>query len=178
MDPFISIYAKILAFLTIIAGASIIFIILCFFAPLFKKRFLPFIKKYAIELACIVSLGAVIGSLLYSELIGFIPCKLCWFQRVFMYPLALILAIAVIKKDKRVTDYVLSLSLGGAIIAILHYYIQMSGSPNFLCPGTDPSLSCVQRLIFEFNFITIPLMSFMVFTLVALLMISRKLKTK
>lgn len=177
MTSFASTYTLILSILTILADISIVFIILCFIISKFKKQFLPFIKKYAIELSFIFSAAAVLGSFFYSEVIGFEPCKLCWFQRILMYPLPLILGIALAKKHTNVRDYILPLSIIGMIIAGIHYYTQISSaSTSFLCRGTEETISCIQRFIFEFNYITIPVMSFTVFALVTLLMTAQKLK--
>lgn len=177
MTSFASTYTLILSMLTFIADIGIIFIILCFFVPQFKKQFLPFIKKYAIELAFIVSFGATVGSFFYSEIIGFEPCKLCWFQRILMYPQPLILGIALAKKHTNVRDYILPFAILGMIIAGIHYYTQIGGTST-LCPESDTAISCIQRFIFEFNYITIPVMSFTVFALVSLLMVSQKIKLK
>lgn len=173
MASFASTYTAILSVLTMLADIGIIFIILCFFIPSLKKQVLPFIKKYAIELAFILSSGAVLGSFFYSEVIGFEPCKLCWFQRILIYPQPLVMGIALAKKHTNVRDYILPLSILGMIVAGIHYYTQISGTST-LCPGTDTAISCIQRLVFEFNYITIPVMSFTVFALIALLMVAQK----
>lgn len=177
MNSFATTYTATLSILTMLADIGIIFIILCFIIPSLKKQILPFIQKYAIKLAFIISAGAVIGSLFYSEIIGFEPCELCWFKRILMYPQPLILGIALAKKHTNVRDYILPLSILGMIIAGIHYYIQISETSS-LCPESDTAISCVQRLVFEFNYITIPIMSFTVFAFIALLMISQKNKSK
>ena len=60
------------------------------------------INRYGLYLAWVVSITAVLGSLYFSEIRGFIPCELCWIQRIFMYPIALILAIAVFREDSSI----------------------------------------------------------------------------
>lgn len=74
--------------------------------------------------AWFVSLVAMLGSLYFSEVQGFIPCELCWYQRIAMYPLVLILGIATFTNDTKAPRYVLPLSLLGGSISVLHYLEQ------------------------------------------------------
>lgn len=74
--------------------------------------------------AWIVSLTATLGSLYFSEIRKFIPCELCWYQRIMMYPLVLILGIATFQGDARVKKYVLPMAVIGAGISLMHYMEQ------------------------------------------------------
>lgn len=110
----------------------------------------------------IAGLAALVGSgltLLYSEVFGFLPCGLCWLQRVFLYPQVFLLAVALVKKDAKVGDYIIALSIPGFLIALYQHFIQMGGN-NFLpCPATPGAVDCGKRLIFELGYITFPLMA-------------------
>src|ERR1700748_1234388 len=76
--------------------------------------------RYRFYFAWLAALTATLGSLYFSEIKGFIPCDLCWYQRICMYPLAVILGIAVYRGDRSITRYVLPLAAVGALIALWH----------------------------------------------------------
>ena len=89
--------------------------------------------------AWVVSLVATFGSLYFSEIKGFIPCELCWYQRIFMYPLTLILGIGTFQNDSSVKKFVLPLALIGGSISLMHYLEQKI--PDF--GGIKPCMSGV-----------------------------------
>lgn len=82
------------------------------------------IRTYGLYLAWLVALIATGGSLYFSEVAGFIPCELCWYQRILMYPLAAILGIASYRDDRSIVIYSLPLSLSGAALSAFHYLLQ------------------------------------------------------
>lgn len=133
-----------------------------------SRAILKFVGRYAFELGLLIAFGAFGGSLYYSDFIGYEPCSLCWWQRIFIYPQLIIFAIGYWRKDKNAFDYTFALSIIGGIIALYHSYIQYGGSPLFEC-GVD-AVSCAQRFVFAFDYITIPLMALT--TLVTLGLIS------
>ena len=106
------------------------------------------------------------GSLIYSDVIGYEPCKLCWFQRIFMYPQVFLLALALWKKDKNIIDYTALLSIFGAIIAGYHYLLQLGIAPDLSCGAVGYSVSCAQRFVMNFGYITLPLMAFTAFLMI------------
>ena len=118
--------------------------------------------------AWIVALLATLGSLFYSDILGYTPCKLCWFQRIFMYPQAILLGVAFFRRDNRVLEYVLWLSGIGFLIAAYHYLIHIGLLPGS-CAVTGISVSCSQRFVMEFGYITIPMMSLTAFALTFLI---------
>ena len=74
--------------------------------------------------SAIIALVASLGSLYFSEVLLYVPCELCWYQRILMYPLVILLGIAAVKKDAGIVTYVLPLSIIGGSISIYHYLIQ------------------------------------------------------
>lgn len=123
-----------------------------------------------------IALFTTAGSLFFSEIAHFPPCKLCWYQRIFMYPQVVLLGIAAIKNDFSVRKYILPLSFIGLAIAVYQYILQMSPFP---LPCTDEIASCAAKQVVYFGYITIPLMSATAFTaIIALFLFSRKEKTK
>ena len=120
--------------------------------------------------AWFVALIATLGSLYFSEIKGFIPCELCWYQRIAMYPLVLILGIATFRNDAKVFIYVLPLSLLGGSISILHYLEQKV--PGF--GGIKPCVSgvpCSSEYINWFGFATIPFLALIAFILISVAMV-------
>lgn len=134
-----------------------------------------FIAKHAICVAFIISLTATLLSLYYSEIAGFIPCKLCWYQRIFLFPQPILFGIALWKKLPVVT-YSLALSLIGALIAAYHTALQFDIVPSLPC--AKDAVSCTQRFILEYGYITIPVMSLTAFLLLILLMLFARLAKK
>lgn len=124
------------------------------------------------ELAAGVALIATLGSLYLSEVGHLVPCRYCWFQRVCMYPLALILVIAVFTRDRRVRRYAAPLAAVGLTISTWHYLIQVfpsledANSCNLLNP-------CTVRYSWKFGFVSIPYMAGSAFVLVLVLLWGR-----
>jgi disulfide bond formation protein DsbB len=108
-------------------------------------------------LALLVALVATLGSLTYSEVVGFEPCRFCWYQRIAMYPLVPVIAVGAITRDPNLRRYVLPLSLIGAVISAYHYLIewfpQLEGNA---CSATVP---CSVRVVEVFGFVSIPFMA-------------------
>jgi len=155
------------------------FVYLIFLKPGKYPPLSSFLKKWGLFLAFLIALAAVSGSLFYSEIAGFAPCDLCWFQRIFMYPQVIILGIAIWKKDLGAIKYSLPLAIGGLIVALYHNYITYSGSAISVCSrSTFIGVSCLQRYVFEFGYITIPLMSLSAFALIALILFLIKKQAK
>lgn len=125
-----------------------------------------------IQMAFILSLSAALGSLFYSDIAGYIPCTLCWYQRVFMYPQVILFGAALWKRDNHVWLYSIPLSVAGGVIATYQYYLQLGGNPLIPCAKGGYASACAQRFVMEFGYITIPLMAATVFVLLILLGIS------
>jgi len=100
---------------------------------------------------------------LYYESLGFEPCPLCWWQRIALYPQVVVLAMAFWrgKYASSAIDFSIVLSIIGAGIALYHHALQMLPGSGLPCPATG--VSCAQRIFFEFNYMTYPLMAFSVF---------------
>lgn len=119
-----------------------------------------------------VALVATLGSLFFSEYAHFIPCRLCWFQRIAMYPLAIILLVAALRRDARAAlQYAIVFPVVGALIAIYHIYIEIH--PEAESAGCKVGASCATKWINEFGYVTIPVLSLTAFaTILALLLMA------
>lgn len=128
-------------------------------ADLLKKKFLArYIQTWGMLIALCTTAGASILTLVYSEVFGIIPCGLCWLERIFLYPQVFLIATALYYKDTVMPRYGIVLSVFGLIISLYHHYIQMGGSEFIKCPASGAS-DCAKRYIFEFDFVTFPLLS-------------------
>ncbi len=119
-------------------------------------------------LAFAVALTATLGSLYLSEIAHLPPCKYCWFQRIAMYPLALILGIAAWKKDRQVGRYVFPLATIGGLIASYHYLIE--NFPDLAGGVCDPVVPCTAPVVWEFGFVSVPFMALAAFSLIIVLL--------
>lgn len=125
------------------------------------------IRRVRLPLAAAISLGATAGSLYFSEVRNFEPCDYCWYQRIAMYPLGVVLAIAFIRKETSIRPYALTLAGIGALISAYHYRLQMFPGDDVSC---DPSNPCSFQWIDVFDFVSIPLMALGCFLAVLLLL--------
>ena len=117
-----------------------------------KKTFSKFITDLFLNFATSVATFSAIGSIIYSEVVGFIPCKFCWYQRYLMYPIAIVLIISLFKN----TFYKFGLlSLGGFFVSLYHIYLQNGGGGGGSCAIDVP---CYLKNVDIFGFISIPVM--------------------
>ncbi|HEX2154870.1 MAG TPA: disulfide oxidoreductase [Acidimicrobiia bacterium] len=121
-------------------------------------------------LAWMVAAAAMIGSLIYSEIYHFEPCRLCWFQRIAMYPMAAVLLVGAIRRDPSIRLYGLPLSVIGLAISIWHYTIQ--NFPSLEGGSCDPANPCSAKLVDMFGFVSIPFMAGAGFLLITVLLAS------
>jgi disulfide bond formation protein DsbB len=111
---------------------------------------------------------AMLGSLYLSEIADFIPCTLCWYQRIAMYPLVPLLGIAAWRRDHGIDLYAAVLAIVGAFIAGYHYLLQTF--PSLDSGSCNPLVPCTAAYIRQFDFITIPYMALSAFLLILALL--------
>lgn len=129
------------------------------------------ISRGGLWIAFALSLFGIAATLFYSEVLGLAPCGWCWFQRIFLYPQAVLFAIALYKRDRSVADYSIGLSIFGGVIALYQHYLQMGGSALVGCPSNPGPADCAQRFMFEFNYITFPFAALSLFAFIIVLML-------
>jgi len=190
MSTFIFITRNALNYLTVFSDILIVLLLIAVIhlkllkKPAGLRRFcawlLDFCQKNSLLLALIVSLTATLGSLFFSEIMGYEPCKLCWFQRIFMYPLPILFIVGLLRKESIISFYALPLSMIGGLIALYHYFLQIGklweiAVDKFApCSAVGYSASCTASFFLSFGYITIPMMSFSAFTLIVLILILLK----
>lgn len=155
-------------------GAQIAVFAAVLYLLFFRKKY-PGIGSWmgrrGMMLAFVAALASVLGSLFYSNIAGFAPCELCWFQRIFMYPLVIILGAGLATSDNRAAFYSFCLAMVGGMISLGHnlvYYY--NGGLKIACLQAGAQVSCVKRYVFEFGYITIPMMALTAFVLIILLL--------
>jgi disulfide bond formation protein DsbB len=126
------------------------------------------LNDYGSYLAFTIATVATLGSLYFSQVMNFIPCELCWYQRIAMYPIVLISLTAIFLRDEYLPRYVLPFSLIGFAMSFYHYGLQWGvwGDPTSCAGG----ISCSARYINIAGFITIPFLALTAFTLISLVM--------
>lgn len=124
-------------------------------------------NEFLLYAAWIIALIATTGSLFFSEVMNLPPCLLCWYQRIAMYPLVIVIAVGIIIRDARLKFYALPLALSGLAISFYHNLLYYGILPESAAPCTQ-GVSCTSRQIEWFGFITIPLMALVAFSLIAL----------
>lgn len=122
------------------------------------------------QLSLAIAFASMIGSLIFSEILKLPPCTLCWFQRIFMYPLIIIIAVGIWKKDKNLPFFVLPFSIIGTLIATYHNLLYYRIIPESSVPCTL-GISCTTKQIELLGFITIPLLSLLAFIGISVLTI-------
>ncbi len=126
-------------------------------------------------LAWLIAAVSMVGALFMSEVMGIEPCVLCWYQRIFMFPLAIILALGLFPFDAKVLRYVLPLSVIGLAIAAFHMLLMWGIVPEALAPCRQ-GIPCKTVQIEWFGFVTIPLLSFFAFLTINALLLASTLR--
>jgi disulfide bond formation protein DsbB len=120
---------------------------------------------YELWLAFFVSAVATAGSLFFSEVANFVPCELCWYQRIFMYPLSILTLLAALRNDHRVAAYLLPLPVIGAGFSVYHLLVENGVvTQTQACLVSAPG-GCATKWIDEFGYVTIPTLALTAFTL-------------
>lgn len=114
---------------------------------------------------CTVSLIATLGSLYFSEVRGYVPCTLCWYQRILMYPIVLISGVALFQKNARIALTTAVFAIVGGSISLYHYGIQKLSFLGENAP-TCGAVPCTGQYINYLGFITIPLLALVAFLII------------
>ncbi|MBR9705364.1 disulfide bond formation protein B [Candidatus Pacearchaeota archaeon] len=169
---------QILSILTIITHIIIVIALILYIITLLtKKKFRfylhikNFFQHYSKIFIFIIAVTATFGSLFLSQIAKYTPCLLCWYQRIFMYPIALIALISIIKKDNNIPTYIIPMSIIGGFFAGYHYLITLSAKVSASDICSNNGVSCLIEYFNEFGYVTFPLMSLTAFIIVIILSI-------
>ena len=133
------------------------------------RRRLDAMRTDALRLAFSVAAVSTVASLWFSEVGGFVPCEYCWYQRIAMYPLVVVLGVAVWRGDSDPRWRVLPMSVTGMGLSAYHYQLQLYPDQGSSC---DVAAPCTQQWVDEFGFVSIPFMAFCGFAAVTVLVLA------
>lgn len=164
MPAYVDTVNKLLSIGTIALQVSIVFLVInLVFVRNQTNTVLIFFKKYTFVFGFLLSLGAVLLSLFYSEIVGYPPCELCWIQRIFLYPQLILFSMELYKRERSIVDFSIVFAILGALTSIYHIYVENGGTKGLGCATIDPSnptqISCALRYIYEFGYVTMPIMA-------------------
>jgi len=170
----VALFTKSLAVLTIVAQIFIFLGVFTFASSRLRTEILAKLKNritqtHFLIAAYIVALVATLGSLFYSDVAGYTPCKLCWYQRILMYPQIILYLTALVIKDKSIAFFGISLSAVGALLAAYHYLLQIGILKTTSCSTVGFSVTCSENFGTTFGYITIPMMSLSAFLLITVI---------
>ena len=123
----------------------------------------------ALGLAWFVALLATAGSLYFSDVAGYEPCRLCWYQRIAMYPILVILAVGAARRERAGAVYASALALVGAVIA--GYHVALEWVPALDTGACSASIPCTLIWFRVFGFISLPTLSLTAFVLILTLLV-------
>lgn len=122
------------------------------------------------HVALLAAIIATCGSLFFSEVLGWIPCELCWFQRILMYPLTVILTVGILRDDRGVYIYGLPLSLTGMAVSLYHYLEVLKVIPPSPCSGGVPCSIDYINFTGALSFVKIPFLALVAFTIISVML--------
>lgn len=128
--------------------------------------------KHALWFGFAIALVSMAGSLYFSDYLGYEPCKLCWYERIFMYSQVFLFGLALWRREPlKIWAYSTLLSIVGGAITLFHYYIQVVPKPlvTIPCAALGYSASCTETFSVNFGYITIPMMALSAFGLLLIL---------
>lgn len=132
-------------------------------------------ERHVIGWAWTIAFAATAGSLYFSEIVGFVPCPFCWYQRFAMYPLVVVLGVGLLRSNAGIWRFALPLPAIGLVIAAYHVALQFQPTLDLVpCEGGVP---CSGRYVAVFGFVSIPVMAGAAFLMIgALLLLLRQLE--
>jgi len=135
----------------------VLLILALIFRNSWGREIINFVGSHAIALSFFTALASLSGSLFYSNVVGFVPCELCWWQRIFLYPQVILFLTALKYKDGGVFKYAWRLSALALVVSIYQIYIQLGGPSSLPCAAAGSA--CAKIFVNAFGYITIPVMS-------------------
>ena len=132
------------------------------------ERLSLWLNRNSMYIALLAALIATCGSLYFSEVRGYVPCTLCWYQRILMYPLTAVIAIGLLRRDRNLPYYVLPISIYGIGMSGYHYLLEKTDlfAGSAACAQ---GVSCTTQWINWFGFVTIPFLAFTAFLIITLM---------
>ena len=153
----VQIFSAVLGMATLVAGAITFLAVALEQRMGWAKSWLAQVRASALWLMFAVTAGAMVGSLYFSEVVHFNPCKLCWYQRIIMYSLAIIFFVAALRRDKAIARYSIVLACIGIVVSIYHYLLEWY--PTLESNVCSIDVPCTTIWFREFGFVTLAFMA-------------------
>lgn len=134
-----------------------------------ENNFFKKISQYVLPLGFFITLAGTFLTLYYEHGLQYLPCDLCWYQRIFLYPQVFLFAYAWYKKDKAILPYILILSIIGLMVAFYHHMLQIGFDLYKPCSTALFAVSCAKPSFIEFGFVTFPFMAVVLFGFLSVL---------
>lgn len=177
MPAYVSTLIYLMALGTVILDVALVVKVLALFHRPSRAQIARGGRRYGVLVIFLLSAVSIAGSLLIQYAGDLTPCILCWWQRIFMYPIAIISLIAFIKNVElsEIADYLLALSFLGALVSLYQHLLQILPA-GALIP-CDPTNDCAVRSVFEFGFVTLPWMALTMFVAIFLIAVLNRKKS-
>lgn len=152
MTDFMQVFSSVMG-LVVLCGGVMTLIALVVTRTAWAESWLTTVRQSAHLIVCGIAWGAMLGSLYFSEVANYQPCKLCWYQRIAMYSMAVVSAVAVIIRDRSVFRYTLALAAVGLVVSTYHYLVEWFPSlESDVCSADVP---CTTIWFREFGIVTL-----------------------
>lgn len=148
---------ELLALGTLLTNIGIIVVLALLVYPKTRSLIIRLGQTYGLLLAFVIAVVSTGMSLYYSEIAGFAPCVLCWWQRIFIYPQVILLGMMLWRKEYKIIDYAIAVLIPGLLVSIYQVALQFGVSDVLDCTAVGPS--CDARYVYEYGYITIPVMA-------------------
>ncbi len=156
---------------------AIVLAVIAFFNKNLRTQMRLLVSRFGLLGIFLFSTFAIIGTLYFQYFVHLNPCVLCWWQRVFMYPIPMLSFIALLKGKRLddIADYVIALAFFGGAFSLYQHFLQILPAGSLIpCDATN---DCATRLVFEFGFVTIPWMGVTTFAALALIALIGRMKS-
>jgi len=175
-------FTKTLGIFTLLGNVAFVLLLVLHVTakPLFKK-ITEWVGEHVLLLGFFLSAAATVGSLVYSEVVGYPACILCWIQRIFMYPLPFLFGLALVRRDRSVVPYALLLAVVGGLVALYQWakdMLALYSNVTVPCPAVSDLPSCDRIYVLEFGYITIAMIALNAFLLIAAVLYMSIRRTK
>ena len=153
----VELFSAILALATLAGGIITVAALACESRMTWASTWLTQVRASGLWIICMITTGAMVGSLYFSENVGFAPCKLCWYQRIAMYSIAIISFVAALRNDKNIARYTIVLAPLGLVVSTYHYLLEWF--PNLETNACSLEVPCTAVWFRELGFVTLSFMA-------------------
>ena len=153
----VQLFSAILALATLAGGIATLLALVFETRTTWTSAWLTQVRASGLWIICMITTGAMVGSLYFSEKVGFAPCKLCWYQRIAMYSIAIISFVAALRNDKNIVRYTIVLAPIGLVVSTYHYLLEWF--PTLETNVCSLDVPCTSVWFRELGFVTLCFMA-------------------